>query len=189
MYTQRTSILTLIAAAAVGLAMTSAPALAKGNNQSSNHNVSSPHNNSSGSNHNSGPVYSSMDKHDSDKHDSNHCCNHDPHKDYDSDWYKKHHHEHDHYYYRDRYIPVEQERPYVVRPVVANPSPDRCLTKDYLEPSTVMFKDVCTKQWAKNDTNVATRAATDDPKCLRKENLQGGGVLFKDLCTGEWAMN
>jgi hypothetical protein len=52
----------------------------------------------------------------------------------------------------------------------------------------VLFKDICTKQWAKNSTALSTRVASADAKCLRKENLQGGAVLFKDLCTSEWAM-
>jgi hypothetical protein len=172
MYAQRSSILALIAAGAIAIAVNSAPALAKdGHTTVSN---GSPSHNNCCTSQSSGSSQKTATNHD---------------HDHDHDWDKKkwYHHHHDGYYehHYDRYVPTEQVRPYVVvRPV----TPDNCLTKEYLEPDTVLFKDVCTKQWAKNSTSIPTRAASADAKCLRKENLQGGAVLFKDLCTSEWAM-
>jgi hypothetical protein len=155
MYARPSCVLALIAAGAVVIAASSAPALAK-------------HGQSGGSSH-MAMAHRDHD-HDHDRHDK---------------WY---HHDHDWSY--DRHYDRDQARHYVVRPVIANPSPpDNCLTKDYLEPDTVLFEDVCTKQWAKNSTSVSTRVASTDAKCLTKENLQGGAVLFKDICTTEWAMN
>jgi hypothetical protein len=60
--------------------------------------------------------------------------------------------------------------------------------KDYLS-GVVMFKDVCTKEWALHASNVAAEAATASPaRCLTKEYPGTGTVLFKDVCTNEWAM-
>jgi hypothetical protein len=181
MYAQRSSILALIAAAALGIAATSATASAKDGQ-------TTVHNGSPSSHNTSGPKQSGGSSHMITAH-NDHDHDHDHHHDRHDAW---HHHDHDRYYnhHYDRYVPTEQVRPYVVRPVIVNSSPpDNCLTKEYLQPDTVLFKDVCTKQWAKNSTNVPTRMASTDAKCLTKENLQGGAVLFKDLCTSEWAMN
>jgi hypothetical protein len=63
-----------------------------------------------------------------------------------------------------------------------------CLTKEYLQTGTVLFKDVCTKEWALNSNSVATQVASSNRNCLTKENLRSS-VTFKDVCTGEWAVN
>ncbi len=200
---RRSSILALIAAAAVGVAAGSATASAK-EGQSAVHNgapsyKSSGPSQSGGSSSHMTTVYRDHDRdHEHDyehHHDHYHYYDHHHDNDHDHDhaWHDKwwYHHDHDRYYDHDedRYVP-QQVRPYVVRPVVADPSPPaNCLTKEYLEPDTVLFKDVCTKQWAKNSTSVSMRVASADAKCLTKEKLQGGAVLFKDLCTSEWAMS
>jgi hypothetical protein len=166
MYAQRSSVLALIAAAALAIAATSATAATKDGHIT-------VHNGSPSSKNTSSHMTMVYRDHDHD-HDA---------------WY---HHDHDRYYdhHHDRYVPTEQVRPTIVRPVIASPSPpDNCLTKEYLQPDAVLFKDVCTRQWAKNSTSVPTRMASADAKCLTKENLQGGAVLFKDICTSEWAMN
>ena len=77
----------------------------------------------------------------------------------------------------------------VVSPVVTAPAPS-CLTKEYLQAGTVLFKDVCTNQFAMNSTTLPSQVVTAATRaCLTKENLQAGTVLFKDICTNEWAMN
>ena len=54
----------------------------------------------------------------------------------------------------------------------------------------MLFKDVCTKQFALNDTEVTSQVvSTASRGCLTKDNLENGAVLFKDICTKEWAMN
>jgi hypothetical protein len=76
-----------------------------------------------------------------------------------------------------------------VSPVVTAPAPS-CLTKEYLQAGTVLFKDVCTNQFAMNSTTLPSQVVTAATRaCLTKENLQAGTVLFKDICTNEWAMN
>ena len=50
-----------------------------------------------------------------------------------------------------------------------------CLTKEYLDIGAVLFKDVCTQEWAMNSTTVSN-----------KDNAQDGVILFKDVCTQEW---
>ena len=76
-----------------------------------------------------------------------------------------------------------------VGPVVTAPAPS-CLTKEYLQAGTVLFKDVCTNQFAMNSTTLPSQVVTAATRaCLTKENLQAGTVLFKDICTNEWAMN
>jgi hypothetical protein len=97
--------------------------------------------------------------------------------------------------YQNRYVPVYRNR-YVPtggpdRATVATPAaPTTCLTKEYLQTGVVLFKDICTKEWAMNSTTIArpvTSATARD--CLTKENLANGAVLFKDVCSAEWAMN
>jgi hypothetical protein len=74
-------------------------------------------------------------------------------------------------------------------PLVAAP----CLTKEYLDNGTVMFRDNCTGDWAQRiggpTTKVATPAARVgiDKPCLTREYLGDGSVMFRDNCTGEWA--
>ncbi len=63
-----------------------------------------------------------------------------------------------------------------------------CLTKEYLDTGAVLFRDVCTNEWAINSTNVNKTSATGRT-CLTKNADQGGIVMFKDTCTNEWAMN
>ena len=92
---------------------------------------------------------------------------------------------------RDRYVPVQEpDRGTVGGPVASTPrAPATCLTKEYLQTGVVLFKDVCTPEWAMNSTTVTrpvTSATARD--CLTKENL-ANGVLFRDVCTNEWAMN
>jgi hypothetical protein len=64
---------------------------------------------------------------------------------------------------------------------------DTCLSKQRLATGAVLFKDVCTKEWAINSTSVAGHRV--DRKCLRKSRHPNGVVMFKDICTDEWAMN
>jgi len=79
----------------------------------------------------------------------------------------------------------------VREPVVSTPAaPAPCLTKEYLQTGVVLFKDVCTKEWAVNSTTIdrPVTAATARA-CLTKESPADGVVLFKDVCSNEWAMN
>ena len=64
-----------------------------------------------------------------------------------------------------------------------------CLTKEYLDTGAVLFKDVCTQEWAMNSTNVSSKVSAVGRSCLTKDNAQDGVILFKDVCTQEWAMN
>jgi hypothetical protein len=64
--------------------------------------------------------------------------------------------------------------------------PQGCLVKDYLR-GAVMFKDVCTNEWALNASDGVLKASAGN--CLTKEYPQANVVLFKDVCTTEWAMN
>ena len=64
-----------------------------------------------------------------------------------------------------------------------------CLTKEYLDTGAVLFKDVCTQEWAMNSTNVSNKLSVVGRSCLTKDNAQDGVILFKDVCTQEWAMN
>ncbi len=98
--------------------------------------------------------------------------------------------------YRDRYEPDSrryrnQDRtkaPAIRVPsaqtVAAAPS---CLTKEYLQSGVVLFRDVCTKEWAMNSTTLTAQPV--NRACLVKEYPQSGVVLFKDTCTNEWARN
>lgn len=65
-----------------------------------------------------------------------------------------------------------------------------CLTKEYLETGAVMFKDTCSKEWAINATHISKPAVTGTSRtCLSKEQHRNGVVMFRDACTKEWAMN
>jgi hypothetical protein len=64
-----------------------------------------------------------------------------------------------------------------------------CLTKEYLDTGAVLFKDVCTQEWAMNSTNVSNKLSAVGRSCLIKYNAQDGVIMFKDVCTQEWAMN
>jgi hypothetical protein len=64
-----------------------------------------------------------------------------------------------------------------------------CLTKEYLDTGAVLFKDVCTQEWAMNSTNVSNKLSAVGRSCLIKDNAQDGVIMFKDVCTQEWAMN
>jgi hypothetical protein len=64
-----------------------------------------------------------------------------------------------------------------------------CLTKEYLDTGAVLFKDVCTQEWAMNSTNVSNKLSAVGRSCLIKDNAQDGVIMFKDVCTREWAMN
>jgi hypothetical protein len=64
---------------------------------------------------------------------------------------------------------------------------DTCLSKQRLATGAVLFKDVCTKEWAINSTSIAGHRV--DRKCLRKSRHPDGVVMFKDICTNEWALN
>ena len=64
---------------------------------------------------------------------------------------------------------------------------DACLNKQHLATGAVLFKDVCTKEWAINSTSVVGQRV--NRKCLRKSRHPDGVVMFKDICTDEWAMN
>jgi hypothetical protein len=77
------------------------------------------------------------------------------------------------------------EKPTILPPVTL--ADDACLSKQHLATGAVLFKDVCTKEWAINSTSVAGHRV--DRKCLRKSRHPDGVVMFKDICTDEWAMN
>jgi phenylpyruvate tautomerase PptA (4-oxalocrotonate tautomerase family) len=62
-----------------------------------------------------------------------------------------------------------------------------CLSKKHLATGVVLFKDVCTKEWAINSASIAGQRAGG--KCLTKVTHPDGVVLFRDVCTDEWAMN
>ena len=142
---------------------------------------------------------------------SNHDHDHDHHHDHDHDyWYWKNH-RYDPYYYPDVVVvpPVVDPVPVtgvvtvpsaptvaVNAPVVAapnQPAPSTnaatttCLTKEYRDNGSVMFRDVCTKEWAVNSTDVTNKVAAS-PDCLTKES-NNSVVTFRDTCTNEWAMN
>jgi hypothetical protein len=91
------------------------------------------------------------------------------------------------------YAPVRVPSSVAARSVsrrVAEPATPSCLTKEYLETSVVLFRDVCTKEWAINSTSVASQVVSAAGRsCLIKQYLQADVVLFKDTCTNEWAMN
>jgi hypothetical protein len=85
--------------------------------------------------------------------------------------------------------PLPAPQPVPVRPRVASAQPPGCLSKDYLS-GVVLFKDLCTKEWAMIPTNITPQTASaSNAACLSKEYLQAGVVLFKDACTNEMAMN
>jgi hypothetical protein len=63
-----------------------------------------------------------------------------------------------------------------------------CLSKEYLASGAVLFKDVCTGQWAINSTANPQRSPADE-NCLTKEAAGNNFVMFRDRCTQEWAMN
>jgi hypothetical protein len=73
-------------------------------------------------------------------------------------------------------------------PSAPRPLAPSCLNKTYLQTGVVMFRDVCSQEWAINGSNITNPAPTNSA-CLSKENPQNGVVLFKDNCTSEWAMN
>jgi hypothetical protein len=64
-----------------------------------------------------------------------------------------------------------------------------CLRKEYLDTGAVMFRDVCTNEWAINSTDVNNKMSSIGRACLTKSADPGGIVMFKDTCTNEWAMN
>ena len=76
-------------------------------------------------------------------------------------------------------------------PAMAAPAAaSTCLTKEYLQAGTVLFKDVCAKEWAMNSTTLPSQVVSAASRaCLTKDYLQAGVVLFKDTCTSEWAIN
>lgn len=73
---------------------------------------------------------------------------------------------------------------------MATSVPAFCLTKEYLESGLVLFRDVCSKEWAMNNTT-ESRPLNDARAraCLTKDSLAGGTLLFRDNCSGEWAKN
>jgi len=64
-----------------------------------------------------------------------------------------------------------------------------CLRKEYLDTGAVLFRDVCTNEWAINSTDVNNKMSSIGRTCLTKSADPGGIVMFKDTCTNEWAMN
>ena len=91
------------------------------------------------------------------------------------------------------YAPVRAPSSDAARSVsrrVAEPATPSCLTKEYLETGVVLFRDVCTKEWAMNSTSVSSQVgAAAGRLCLTKQYLRTDVVLFQDTCTNEWAMN
>ena len=43
-----------------------------------------------------------------------------------------------------------------------------CLTKEYLDIGAVLFKDVCTQEWAMNSTTVSNKLSAVGRSCLTK---------------------
>jgi hypothetical protein len=78
--------------------------------------------------------------------------------------------------------------PPVTAPSAPRPLAPSCLKKTYLQTGVVMFRDVCSQEWAIGNSSITNPAPTHSA-CLSKENPQEGVVLFKDNCTSEWAMN
>jgi hypothetical protein len=101
--------------------------------------------------------------------------------------------------YRNRYEPDSRRYRNQDRtnaPVIRVPSAQTvaaapsCLTKEYLQAGVVLFRDVCTKEWAMNSTSVPSQPVSQtNSACLTKEYPRADVVLFKDTCTNEWAMN
>jgi len=91
----------------------------------------------------------------------------------------------------NRYQPTQLAGAATVAPVStpATAETTTCLTKEYLDTGAVLFKDVCTQEWAMNSTNVSNKLSVVGRSCLTKDNAQDGVILFKDVCTQEWAMN
>jgi hypothetical protein len=91
----------------------------------------------------------------------------------------------------NRYQPTQLAGAATVAPVStpATAATTTCLTKEYLDTGAVLFKDVCTQEWAMNSTNVSNKLSVVGRSCLTKDNAQDGVILFKDVCTQEWAMN
>jgi hypothetical protein len=91
----------------------------------------------------------------------------------------------------NRYQPTQLAGAATVAPVStpATAATTTCLTKEYLDTGAVLFKDVCTQEWAMNSTNVSNKFSVVGRSCLTKDNAQDGVILFKDVCTQEWAMN
>jgi hypothetical protein len=91
----------------------------------------------------------------------------------------------------NRYQPTQLAGAATVAPVStpATAAATTCLTKEYLDTGAVLFKDVCTQEWAMNSTNVSNKLSAVGRSCLTKDNAQDGVILFKDVCTQEWAMN
>jgi hypothetical protein len=91
------------------------------------------------------------------------------------------------------YAPVRAPSSDAARSVsrrVVEPATPSCLTKEYLETGVVLFRDVCTKEWAVNSTSVSSQVASAAGRlCLTKQYLRTDVVLFQDTCTNEWAMN
>jgi hypothetical protein len=80
-------------------------------------------------------------------------------------------------------------QPKDVETAAATAATTTCLTKEYLDTGAVLFKDVCTQEWAMNSTNVSNKLSAVGRSCLIKDNAQDGVIMFKDVCTQEWAMN
>jgi hypothetical protein len=58
------------------------------------------------------------------------------------------------------------------------PPKTSCLTKEYLATGAVLFKDICTRQWAINSTAVATHKPVGRT-CLSKEVSDDRIVIFQ----------
>jgi hypothetical protein len=98
--------------------------------------------------------------------------------------------------YRDRYEPDSRRYRKTNAPVIRVPSAQTvaaapsCLTKEYLQADVVLFRDVCTKEWAMNSTSVTSQPVSQtNSACLIKQYPRANVVLFRDTCTNEWAMN
>jgi len=89
------------------------------------------------------------------------------------------------------YQPAQLAGAAIVAPIStpATAATATCLTKEYLDTGAVLFKDVCTQEWAMNSTNVSNKLSAVGRSCLIKDNAQDGVIMFKDVCTQEWAMN
>ena len=91
----------------------------------------------------------------------------------------------------NNYQPAQLAGAATVAPIStpATAATSTCLTKEYLDTGAVLFKDVCTQEWAMNSTNVSNKLSAVGRSCLIKDNAQDGVIMFKDVCTQEWAMN
>jgi hypothetical protein len=127
------------------------------------------------------------------------------------DWHWKHHYRYDPFYYPEAVVvapppvaepvgvisvgaPSAPATPVTTAVRAAEPAPSAdppgtCLSKEYLDTGAVLFRDLCSREWAVNSTDVGNKITPAGQGCLVKDGNSRGVVTFTDTCTGEWAMN